>query len=397
MRSVVLTWLLCTSLMSSSAQNVWNKKLAFGGGKRERAVGFAIAGKGYVCTGQDTANLVQKDLWEYSPGSNSWTQKADLPGVGRRNATAFTIGNVGYVGSGMSHAESSMGTTLKDFYAYDPTVNGWTTIADYPGGWGNGIYFATSFSADSKGYVCCGKMGPSNYTDQMWEYKPSVDQWIQRATFPGGDRYQLISFSINDKGYVGLGTDENWYMGDFWEFHPGTNVWTQLNDFPGVERSSSSTFVLNDRGFVACGGDGGYLDDFWEYDPLTDQWTLRAPFSGDARRNAFAFAINGRGYLGGGKGFTGLRRNFYEYTPNTLSVNDDQEVRLNLYPNPVVDQVKWQASFTTANVRVYSASGELVMNEISNGQLDVSNLPGGNYQIEFQIEDIRITKQLVKL
>ena len=91
---------LIFSLMISSylmcQQNNWVKKASYGGWKRERAVGFGIAGKGYVCSGQDTANLVTNDLWEYDPASNSWSQRANMPGVGRRNAVAFSIGNIGY-------------------------------------------------------------------------------------------------------------------------------------------------------------------------------------------------------------------------------------------------------------------------------------------------------------
>jgi len=103
-RLILIAALVFTSFFSLG-QNDWTKKASFSGYKAERAVGFAIAGNGYICAGQDTGNIVRNDLWQYSPASNSWAQKANLPGVGRRNAVAFTINNKGYVGTGMSAAE----------------------------------------------------------------------------------------------------------------------------------------------------------------------------------------------------------------------------------------------------------------------------------------------------
>jgi len=379
-------------------QNDWVKKAAFSGSKVERAVGFSIAGHGYLCTGQDTGNVVRNDLWQYSPASNSWSQKANLPGAGRRNATAFTINNKGYVGTGMSAAESSLGTTLNDFWEYNPATNSWNQIADYPGGIGNGVYFATAFSIGSKGYVCCGKIGAANYTDELWEYKPSVDQWTQRASFGGGDRYQLASFVVNDKAYVGLGTDYDAYTNDLWEFNPTTNIWEQKNNFPGTERSAANAFGIGQRGYLGMGGDGGYLDDFWEYNPYADSWVAREEFPGGERRNAISFVIGDRGYIATGKGYSGLRRNMYEYTPLVVGVEENKGTSFNLYPNPTVDFVfiESEGQFTLS---IMDNLGRFVKEvNIPKGKttIDVSNFSNGIYQmIGTKRNGARFTKQLI--
>ena len=379
-------------------QNDWTKKASFSGYKVERAVGFAIAGNGYICAGQDTGNVVRNDLWQYSPASNSWGQKANLPGVGRRNAVAFTINNKGYVGTGMSAAESSLGSTLNDFWEYNPATNSWAQIANYPGGSGNGIYFATAFSIDSKGYVCCGKVGASNYAKDLWEYKPSVDQWIQRANFGGGDRYQLVSFVVDDKAYVGLGTDYDAYTNDLWEFNPSTNFWTQKNNFPGAERSAASAFGIGQRGYLGMGGDGGYLDDFWEYNPYSDSWVVREEFPGDERRNAISFVIGDRGYIGTGKGYSGLRRSMYEYTPLVVGKKESNVTAFNVYPNPTTDFV----TIETENAFVLSIMdnlGRIIRTiKVPNGKtkIDVSNFSSGIYQLlGFKKNGGRFTKQLI--
>jgi N-acetylneuraminic acid mutarotase len=195
--------------------NTWTKKNDFIAGKRERAVAFSIGNYGYVSTGIDTAEILLKDLWQYDPNTDTWNQKADLPGPARRDAVAFSVNGKGYVGTGIDNASALVGNKLKDIWEYDPTLNTWIQKADFPGSGGNGIYFATAFSADNKGYVCGGKWGPNLYSSQLWEYKPSSDQWIQRANFPGGVRYQLSSFSIENQGYVGLGANQDIYKKDF--------------------------------------------------------------------------------------------------------------------------------------------------------------------------------------
>jgi N-acetylneuraminic acid mutarotase len=162
--------MLCFGLgvFSLEAQNSWENKAAFGGTKRSRGIGFSIGSRGYIGTGEDTANNVLNDLWEYDPGSDLWIQKANLPGSGRRDATAFVIGNKGYVGFGINAAESFLGTEMDDFYEYDPVTNTWVVKAPIPVP-GAGVYFCTGFAIGSKGYACGGKLGNSNYSDQLWE------------------------------------------------------------------------------------------------------------------------------------------------------------------------------------------------------------------------------------
>jgi N-acetylneuraminic acid mutarotase len=222
-----LLLLLIGSTSFSQGQNSWTKKAPFGALKRERAVSFAIGDYGYVATGEDTVNITHNDLWRYDPLLDSWTQMADLPGSPRRNAVGFALNDKGYVGTGIDSSESSMGVELKDFWEYDPTLNSWIQKADYPGAGGLGVYYAGAFTADNKGYVTCGKYGPSAYAFDLWEYKPTTDSWSQRANFPGGIRYAVSALSIDNKGYVGMGIDYDLYRKDWWQYDPATNIWEQ--------------------------------------------------------------------------------------------------------------------------------------------------------------------------
>lgn len=377
-------------------ENFWTKKADFTGLKRERAVAFSIGNYGYIGTGVDTSETVLSDFWKYDPSTDTWTQIADIPGGRRRNAVAFTIGDFAYVGTGMDSvvATAPGASTLSDFWQFDPSTNTWTQKANYPGAFGNGIYFATGFAIDSKGYICCGKRGPNNYTNQLWEYKPSLDQWTQLPPFPGGVRYQLASFVIDYKAYVGFGTDQDLYRRDLWEFDATTNQWTAKADFPGSERSSTTTFTIGQRGFVTLGANGGFLDDLWEYNPFTDNWSVKASYGGSPRKNAVAFVVNGKAYVGTGKGYSGKKMSMHEYTPGSVLGIDQHEIEIAMYPNPTVDLVNFHYEKDAVDeISLYSISGKKIIGGHGITSLDVSEFSHGNYLVIGRKDDQIVSSQ----
>ena len=382
--------------------NVWTKLNDVGMGKRERATGFSIGSLGYLCGGIDTAEVIHKDLWAYDPQTDAWTQKADLPGTARRDAISFVIDNYAFVGSGMDSISGPTGNTLKDFWRYNPNTNTWVTIADFPGAGGEGIYFATGFSVGGKGYLCGGKTGPNLYSNQLWEYKPSNNQWIQRANFPGGVRYQLLSFVVGSKAYVGMGTDQNIFKKDMYCYDPGANNWQTIAPFPGYERGAASTFALEERGFVCLGNNGGLLSDLIEYNPKTDSWTLRAAFGGSERKSAISFVIDDKAYVGTGKGYSGKKDSWYVYAPCNYAALSEIEASLKIYPNPVVNELKINGfNSQVVGVHIYNAAGrkvsEVKIAHSFDTSIDFSALENGIYLLSFRLEDGQVlTKKIVK-
>lgn len=383
--------------------NTWTKLNDVGMGKRERATGFAIGSIGYLCGGLDTAEVIHKDLWAYNPQTDAWSQKADLPGSARRDAVSFVIDNYAFVGSGMDSVSGPTGNTLKDFWRYNPQTNTWSAVADFPGAGGQGIYFATGFSVAGKGYLCGGKTGPNLYSSQLWEYKPSNNQWIQRANFPGGIRYQMISFVVGAKAYVGMGTDQNTYKKDVYCYDPGANTWQAIAPFPAYERAAASTFTLEERGFVCLGNNGGLLSDLIEYNPKTDTWTLRSAYGGSERKGAIAFVIDNKAYVGTGKGASGKKDSWYVYEPSNYAALEELEAQIQFYPNPV-------ASFLTIsgldaqimNLTIYNPMGKLIQQynfQANNVEsIDLTTLPQGAYILYLQLNDGQfITKKITKL
>ena len=396
MKSTLLLFFLCLAGFGrTQTANYWVKKSDFPGSKRERAVSFSIGAYGYMTTGVDTTELVLNDLWQYDPALDVWSQKANLPGAARRDAVGFAIAGKGYVVAGIDNDESLMGNLLSDLWQYDPVLNSWVQKANFPGNSGMGIYFSTAFTIDSKGYLCCGKKGPNSYSNELWEYKPSIDQWTQRASFPGGVRYQLASFSIGYDGYVGLGATQDIFKRDFWKYSPGTNSWTQIADLPGNERGSASTFSVGGRGFVCLGSDGGLLDDLWEYKPETDTWFSRATFGGSERKNAVAFNVDGRVFVGTGKGFSGKKASIFEYIPHNFLGIDDLEFDLHLFPNPSSDMVQiTNIPSSIESVALFTSDGkELFKQKTTNNSsthVVVTDFPNGIYYIYLYGNDNKI-------
>jgi N-acetylneuraminic acid mutarotase len=393
---------LCSPIFLFGQFNTWTKLNDVGMGKRERAVGFSIGSLGYMCGGLDTAEVIHKDLWAYDPQTDVWTQKSDLPGSARRDAISFVIDGYAYVGSGMDSVSGPSGTTLKDFWRYDPTTNAWSAIADFPGAGGNGIYFATGFAVSGKGYLCGGKIGPNLYSNQLWEYKPSNNQWIQRANFPGGVRYQLLSFVVGAKAYVGMGTDQNIYKKDMYGYDPGANTWHTIASFPGYERGAASTFTLEDRGFICLGNNGGLLSDLIEYNPKTDAWMLRAAYGGSERKSAVSFVIDGKAYVGTGKGYSGKKDSWYVYEPSNYAALEELEASIQIYPNPVVSQLNISGmKGQIEDFTIYHTSGRKMMSvDLTYSyeeSIDISALERGVFILSFRLADGQVlTKKIVK-
>ena len=375
---------------NAQTPNSWIKKNDFGGGKREQAVAFSLGNFGYVAAGVDTAENVLKDLWQYNPDLDSWTQKADLPGVGRRCAFGFALNGKGYVGGGIDNDEAQAGIRLADFYEYDPLTNTWLAKANYPAGDGLGVYYATGFAADNKGYVCGGKVGPNSYLNQLWEYKPLNNSWTQRSNFPGGVRYNLSSVVVGNVAYLGLGTNQDTYCKDWWSFNPGSNSWTQLTDFVGGYRGGASTFTIGTKAYVCLGTNGGLKDDLFMYNPATDNWYPRANYDGSERKQAISLTIGNHAYVGTGSGVSGKKGSMYEYIPLDVLALDELTTEVRVFPNPASNEIHVSLEQNgKQHISLFSPDGRVVRELEQDGAaftISCEDLPAGTYHLYIDIE-----------
>ncbi|MEL6357225.1 MAG: galactose oxidase, partial [Bacteroidota bacterium] len=67
---------------------------------RYASVGFALDGKGYICTGTNSFTLTT--VWEYDPSDDSWREKSGFEGASRSEAVAFVVDGRAFVTTGRS-------------------------------------------------------------------------------------------------------------------------------------------------------------------------------------------------------------------------------------------------------------------------------------------------------
>lgn len=256
----------------NSATNVWQSiaSLPSEVDARNKSIAFSLNKKGYICGGKKYVLYGTKyflnDLWEYNPQLDIWEQKEDFPRAGGiNNGVGFSIGDFAYVGLG--YAGVTAGNPygeMNDFYRYNPSNNEWSLLANFPGEARQG---AVGFSMDGKGYVGLGYSYSSEngftYYNDFWEYNPSNDSWSKLQDFPGESRSDPIGFGKDGKCYVGMGLPNDLYI-----FNIRTNSWSS----PIIQecmdsRSKAFSFMIDNRIFYGAGSSQTYItkNDFWEF------------------------------------------------------------------------------------------------------------------------------------
>ena len=241
---------------------------------RSFGVGFAIGNFGYVTTGQDDddQSKVFNDLWQYDPSTDKWTRKADLPGVARDGAVGFAVAGKGYVGGG-SDAKYNYPS---DFYSYDPTTDKWTKENDLPTGppmYQPNIIFPATFVIGNYAYMATGSVNNLETRD-LYRYDPSADTWAKKAPLPDSARQAATGFSLYGKGYVGLGMvgyDSSRVYRTMLSYDPVTDQWTRIADFPGTKRAWALSISNNSSAFVGGGWNLGpsFFNGWWRFDTVT--------------------------------------------------------------------------------------------------------------------------------
>lgn len=263
----------------------------------------------------------------------NWVKTIPFAGAPRGGAVYFTIGDQVFAGLGYnpnsSNSEYVTNGYFKDFYAFDESEGYWVRKTSFPG---NLRERAIAFSVNGKGYI---GLGYNRFTAtvmrDVWEYDPETDTWTQKGDFLGSARYNAVGFAIGDKGYVGTGYDDAGnYNSDFYEYTWADDTWKQIKSYPGDKRESAFSLVLNDKAYIGGGTSNSlYSTNFFEYNPATETWTnLEISDDDDTyydefraavlRKEAVAFALDGKGYIATGITSSGsVTTTVYEFDPAT--------------------------------------------------------------------------------
>lgn len=132
--------------------------------------------------------------------------------------------------------------------------------------------------------------------------------FVPIARFPKG-RLEATAFTLNGKGYVGLGTNtcSSDPLKDFWRYDEVENSWERMPDFP-IGSYAAMSFVIGDTAYV---GGGIYFDKsgertvarvskrFFAYYETSPRWIEKDSIS-IGRAASAAFSDGQNGYLIGG-------------------------------------------------------------------------------------------------
>ncbi|NEU66774.1 galactose oxidase [Spirosoma agri] len=244
-------------------KNTWVQLADFGGVARTGAVGFAVGTKGYIGTGLNANSDRLKDFWEYDQATNKWKAVADFGGTARFSAVGYAIGSKGYVGTGND------GNYLKDIWSFDPSTNAWAKVSSYSGSKRVG---AVAMVLNGLAYVGAGDNNGSSLRD-WYAYDPAQDLWIEKAQFTSDQstiaRSNAVAFAINNLGYLTTGNNSSTTV---WQYTPGTDTWATLGTFEGSGRQYAIGFAIGGKGYVTTGLSGtARFDDLWEFDPTIAQ------------------------------------------------------------------------------------------------------------------------------
>lgn len=337
--------------------DAWTAKASYPEGSQYSS-GFSIKEKGYVGCNNDELN----HFYEYDVISNTWRQLDNVGGTGRQQTSTFVIDNKGYVAGGWhgvgaaddelycwtvptskmegnwvylgnsrfttnfyvaktnlptAHASGNMSFAINDniyvyfadndFRMYNPNTNTWTSKTAL----NDGIFrwSGACFSVNGKGYIGLGHYFTGVDSRNFYEYDPDVDTWTYKTTYPGTRCDRVTCFVINNKAYIGFGYDNTSSSNNFYEYNPSTNIWTQKSRFEDPAEGQyvlvgCKGFSIGTKGYIGPGYfKGEYKKSFWEYNSITDEWIQKTDFPGIARNECIMLNVGNRGIVGmGGDG-----------------------------------------------------------------------------------------------
>ncbi len=191
----------------------------------------------------------------------------------------------------------------------------WTLLSSLPVD-AAGRNHPVSFSIDGKGYVGLGQDDDYSSLADIYRYDPETDSWQSRPDFEGGARSYAYAVTKGIKAYIGFGSaDFGQAKNDLWEYDAGTGLSTELTSLPGPGRNHPAMVESNGKIYVGLGdNDSGDLKDWWAYDIADDSWEELPDFPGTPRHHPYFFAIDGLVYVGFGHG-EDIYKDFYRYDP----------------------------------------------------------------------------------
>ena len=137
---------------------------------------------------------------------------------------------------------------------------------------------ASIFAFNGEAYVFAGRTTSGKYTNLLWKYTPTSDQWTLIHT--PDSLLPRVSSSVcvlDNEVYLGLGYkgplhQDKGYLRDFWKFSPATQKWTRLADFPANTTVKNCLFAGDGAIYALYGFYREFTRDVYRYDIQKNIW-----------------------------------------------------------------------------------------------------------------------------
>lgn len=397
-KSLLITLsILCTTAFAQS----WVQKANAPVG-RHHPISFAINGKGYAITGTTSNNAPTDDAYEYDPVANTWTTLPDFPGLARSFGMGVVSGGKAYMGFGATTTQY-----LKDFWSFDPTDGTYTQLASCGC---VGRRHPAIIAIGDRIYVGLGD-GPLGGVPQdlkdWWMYSIPNNTWTQISDLPGPGRHHPFMFNAGGEVFAGMGHSGQIIYKDWYKLDTANNTWTAMANFPGEARVAGTQFDLNGFGYVLSGDGDNHsfmaTGEMWRYNPSNDTWLQFPPHPGQSRWAPGSFVINNEVYFFGGRNrlTNTFPSDLWVFDVEAATISIDEEVLANTYafPNPANEFISWQHDESITEVKIYNASGQLILEEKADTQrIYTSEFDNGLYLIQFldNLDVVKTSKVLIQ-
>lgn len=92
------------------------------------------------------------------------------------------------------------------------------------------------------------------------------------------------------------------------------------------------------------------------------------------------------------------KNGFWKFDKNLLQTTETEKVEINIYPNPVVDEIniKLNGSETVQSVTILDSSGKTILTTSYKNKIKTSSLSPGIYFVKLKLRDSEIVKKIIK-
>lgn len=300
-----------TLITTEAPQDIWEERVPFDGEQGDGAISFSYKDEIYIGLVNNQLGLTD-EIYKYSPLTDTWTQATTYPGTPVTHAVAFVITNVrvnvgvykdyAYIGTGY-RIDGTDTIPSFEFWRWNLTDDNWVKMSDLSQFTGFSRYGAIAFTLENKGYVGLGTGPNGTVLTDIFQLDPTATdadhpqgEWNPMTSFRPGKRTGAAVFKINNTAFVFGGTDDEGNLhNDLWMFRQtidGKGAWVQKKSLPSTPRTGACGFTIEEFGYVGTGQDADSLcSDFWRYNPFIDEWTQRAYYGGGPRVNAVGEGI----------------------------------------------------------------------------------------------------------